>query len=218
MRRVTFTFAAIAVAVAVANMALAQPPEGGRGRGEGQPRRGAEDGPRGGPGGPPNPILQALDADGNREISAEEIKNAAAALATLDKNKDGKLTIDELRPQFEGRGPRPDGPPRERPDGEAGPRRGPGGPEARGGDRFSPEQFIARVMQLDKNEDGKISKDEMPERMQGMLDRADANKDGALDKSELEEAAKRFREGAGRDRGPRGEGDGPVRPRRPNEE
>lgn len=46
------------------------------------------------------PILTALDADGNREISDTEIMDSAAALRKLDKNKDGKLTPDELRPSF----------------------------------------------------------------------------------------------------------------------
>ena len=46
--------------------------------------------------------MAALDADGNGEISAEEIKGAVAALKKLDKNKDGKLTEDELRPSFGG--------------------------------------------------------------------------------------------------------------------
>ncbi len=48
------------------------------------------------------PVLAALDADKNGEISAEEIDNAAAALKKLDKNGDGKLTEDELRPNFPG--------------------------------------------------------------------------------------------------------------------
>ena len=50
------------------------------------------------------PVMVALDSDGNGEISSEEIKGAVAALKKLDKNKDGKLTEDELRPSFGGRG------------------------------------------------------------------------------------------------------------------
>ena len=50
------------------------------------------------------PVMTALDSDGNGEISPEEIKGAVAALKKLDKNKDGKLTEDELRPNFGGRG------------------------------------------------------------------------------------------------------------------
>jgi Ca2+-binding EF-hand superfamily protein len=45
-----------------------------------------------------NPIIAALDANGDGEIDANEINNAPAALRKLDKNGDGKLTRDELRP------------------------------------------------------------------------------------------------------------------------
>mgnify|MGYP000750952178 CR=1 FL=1 len=48
------------------------------------------------------PIVTALNTDRNGEISSEEIEDAVAALKKLDKNKDGKLTEDELRPSFGG--------------------------------------------------------------------------------------------------------------------
>ncbi len=70
------------------------------------------------------PVMTALDSDGNGEISPEEIKGAVAALKKLDKNKDGKLTEDELRPNFAGRG------------GASGQRSSRGG-EGRGGQRPS---------------------------------------------------------------------------------
>jgi Ca2+-binding EF-hand superfamily protein len=40
----------------------------------------------------------ALDADHNGEISAEEMANAAVTLKALDKNNDGSITEDEVRP------------------------------------------------------------------------------------------------------------------------
>ncbi len=46
------------------------------------------------------PIMTALDADGNGEISDAEINGSVAALKKLDKNKDNKLTAEELRPSF----------------------------------------------------------------------------------------------------------------------
>jgi hypothetical protein len=49
--------------------------------------------------------MAALDADKNGELSAEEVANAATALKALDKNGDGLLSRDELRPP-EFRGPR----------------------------------------------------------------------------------------------------------------
>jgi Ca2+-binding EF-hand superfamily protein len=113
---------------------FAQPPGGREGRptrdGE-QPREAGprdasprEGGPREvGPGDrprPQNPLMDALDPDHDRVISADEIKSAMAALLKLDKNGDGKLTEDEIRPQPAGAGFGP--PPRE---GGAGPGRPP---------------------------------------------------------------------------------------------
>ncbi len=93
---------------------------GGEGRPDSAPAgefRGRPDGPGGpqgfrGPGGerPRPPIIAALDADNDGVISEAELANATKALKTLDKNGDGKLTMDELMP------PRPEG------------QRGPGGP------------------------------------------------------------------------------------------
>jgi len=45
-----------------------------------------------------HPVLAALDADHDGEISASEIQNAVAALKTLDKNGDRKLVPGELFP------------------------------------------------------------------------------------------------------------------------
>ena len=42
--------------------------------------------------------MTALDANHDGTIDATELANAAAALKTLDKNGDGKLIEDELRP------------------------------------------------------------------------------------------------------------------------
>jgi len=45
-----------------------------------------------------HPVLAALDADHDGVISSSEIQRAAAALWALDKNRAGRLTIDELLP------------------------------------------------------------------------------------------------------------------------
>lgn len=44
------------------------------------------------------PVMRALDTDGDQQLSAAEIKNAPAALIALDRNKDGKLSEDEILP------------------------------------------------------------------------------------------------------------------------
>lgn len=84
-------------------VAQAQDGPGGGQRGE----RG-----RGGQGGhrPPPPIMAALDTNKDGVLDADEIANASKSLLKLDKNGDGKLTQDELRPaRPEGEGQ--DGPP-----------------------------------------------------------------------------------------------------------
>ena len=122
----------------------------------------------------PNPLLIAMDTDKDGNLSAEEIENAATALKTLDKNKDGRLDQAETRPNFEGMG------------------RGPFGGE---GDT-SAAQMVERLMAMDANKDGKLSKEELPERMQSMMTRGDKNEDGVLDKEEIMASA-RERSGGG---------------------
>ena len=143
--------------VALATAATAQPPEGGP--------------PDRGPGGPPrDPLRAALDTDGDHELSADEIKNAAAAIAKLDRNGDGRIDNEEFRP------PRPPGPPREGFEGRRPPRgegfegrppregrRPPGdGERPAGGPRGpSPERFVERALSFDGDGDGKLDKAEM---------------------------------------------------------
>lgn len=61
---------------------------------------------------PPPPVIAVIDANHDGVIDATEIANASAALLTLDKNGDGQLTQDELRPpapEGEAGGPGPRG-------------------------------------------------------------------------------------------------------------
>ena len=88
------------------------------------PPRGGFGGPgRGGFGGGPGrmlrslPIMQALDADQNGELSGQEVENAVVALKALDKDQNGTITQDEMMPDF----------------GAMGGRGGPGGFGGRGG-------------------------------------------------------------------------------------
>jgi hypothetical protein len=57
---------------------------------------------------PPSPLMMVLDANHDGVIDAEEISNAPAALRMLDKNGDGQLTPDELRPARPPQKPDPD--------------------------------------------------------------------------------------------------------------
>ncbi|MFK7778237.1 MAG: EF-hand domain-containing protein [Gimesia sp.] len=220
------------LAVCATTLVTAQPPKQGdrgdrpeqRDRGE----RGNRDGGpqrdrRGGPGGRPDfmqmlPVIAALDTNKDGEISKEEIENATASLKKLDKDKNGKLTRDELLPSFGRRGGDRRGP------GGAG---GPSGSGGREGDRrgpgnrsaFSVDGFIENMMKNDKNKDGKLTKEELPERMQSMFSRIDTNKDNEVDKAELKKMAENFNSrsrSGGRDRGSRDSGKN--RPKRPESE
>lgn len=57
-------------------------------------------------------------------------------------------------------------------------------------------------MQFDKNADGKLSKGEVPERMQGIFERGDKNKDGVLTSDEIKAIAEAQAVGAGTQGGP----------------
>ncbi|WP_417734543.1 hypothetical protein [Rosistilla oblonga] len=220
--------AALLVSVGVsAGIAVAQdgPGDGDRPRPrDGGPR---DRGPRdGAPRLPPIPILEALDSNGDGMLDATEIEQAAKALKSLDRDNDGVLSFQEMMPAPrgdrgpggpQGRGDRPemrDG--QGRPDGEGRRPRPEGEGNRRGG---NPEQFVERIMKLDKDGDGKLSGEELPERMRAMLSRADVDGDDALSKEELMKMAeRRGRQGGGEGRRrPDGEKptEGGERPRRP---
>ena len=111
----------------------------------------------------PDPIVEAIDTDHDRTISAAELGNAAASLALLDKDKDGRLSAGEIRPASGGRLGF-----------------GRGGPAAGASD-----DQLKTLMALDANSDGQLSKSEVPERMQGLFTRGDKNNDGVLSGDEL---------------------------------
>lgn len=50
---------------------------------------------------PPRMLLQALDTDGDGQLSADEIAAANTSLLKLDRNHDGQLTPDEYSPKLE---------------------------------------------------------------------------------------------------------------------
>jgi outer membrane protein assembly factor BamB len=129
--------------------------------GGGQPQNRGPGG--GGPSAMENdPVLSTLDKDHNKEISAEELAAAPAVLLELDKNKDGKLSEDEVSPQRgDGEGNRPR------------PRRGPG---------------IMRMMKalsaLDADENGVIDQAEI-KNATAALQKLDVNHDGKLTEDEV---------------------------------
>jgi hypothetical protein len=132
--------------------------------------------------------------------------------AKLDQDQDGEITLQEipepLRPRFQemldrtgkksvsvrqlreylaanGLGPRNDGEPKKRQkSGGAGNRKKPEKEEA------SPE---ARFQRMDKNQDGQLSTDEIPERLKSRLDKIDANADGSVSREEFLQAGARLK-------------------------
>jgi Ca2+-binding EF-hand superfamily protein len=167
--------------LAAAASAWGQPP-GGFGRGGGMMR---------------SPAFQALDTDKDGVISAAELANAAVSLKALDRNGDGKLTEDEVRPQMGGRGGRGGGRGDGRGDqpGETPP------PDA--------EEMVKTLMAFDKNGDGQLTRDELPERMQPLFDRADTDKNGILTVAEIRKSAQSVTAPGGGGRRGEGGGDGP---------
>lgn len=68
--------------------------------------------------------------------------------------------------------------------------RGPSGP--------TPAEIVKELLEFDKNGDGKLSADEVPERMQGLFARGDANQDSVLSQDELRKLAEAQSEAARR--------------------
>ena len=54
---------------------------------------------------------------------------------------------------------------------------------------ISVADIVERIMRFDKNKDGKVTRDELPERMHHLIARGDTNKDGALDRDEIKKLA-----------------------------
>ncbi len=159
------------IALAFAAALAAQAQDGpGFGRGPGRGRF---------PG--PNIGFTTLDVNGDGTLDAGEIDAAAKSLAKLDKDADGRITSDEVRmamPQGRGRG------------GDGGPGGGPGGRGPEGGAGINiVEETVKTLMAFDANGDGKLSRSELPERLQGVFDRGDENHDGFLTPEEIRKMA-----------------------------
>ncbi|MEY4566683.1 MAG: hypothetical protein RLY14_1653 [Planctomycetota bacterium] len=149
-----------------------------------------------------SPIVAALDTDRDGMLSATEIENASKSLLTLDKNGDGKLSNEELRPSMPP-GMTPGGP----------------GPQGPGGMN---EEMMARMLKArDTDGDGKLTGDEIPPQMRERLAMMDTNGDEAIDMDEIKAAAQRMRQRMGQEGGQgrlqqqnRRDGEA-VRPKRP---
>src|SRR5206468_3855076 len=206
--RILWLALALMMTLVLVERGQAQPPgrRGGPPRGEG--RGGPGDGLRGfgGPGGP----LALERALADLKLTDPKKEKAEAAVQAHQENvrklmelaradllwkMQEVLSAPELK-QFQ-----------EALDRRPGPAPGGRGGAARGG--LSVESIIERILSFDKNKDGKVTKDELPERMQDLIAKGDTNKDGALDREEIKKLAAdqpRDDDAVARGRGPGGRG------------
>jgi Ca2+-binding EF-hand superfamily protein len=160
------------------------------------------------PGDGPRPLqqpifLRVLDANQDGRLSKDELAKIADKFNELDQNSDGQLDPRELM------GPPPDGAGFGRPE----PQRPPesGRPQTRP-DAAAPARDNPFFARMDRNGDGKISKDEAPERMRDNFGRLDKDSDGFLTAEELRASFEREGRRPNRPDGESG------RPRRPSAE
>jgi Ca2+-binding EF-hand superfamily protein len=128
-------------------------------------------------------ILRKVDANGDGKITAEEVpaeqrERFQRSLERLDEDKDGALTREQfVRVLIEagvltaGNTPRPAA-------------------------AIAEQTAAARIKQLDKDGDGKVSKSEAPERLLGVFEQIDENSDGGIDAAELRRFMEKLTEGA----------------------
>ncbi len=157
-------------------------------------------------------FFKNMDTDGDGGISESEAGERWARLGKLDKDEDGKVTMAELRDGFAGARPgagkpdgnrpvarKPDGdkPKGDRPDGDKPKGDRPDGDKPKGdrpdsdrredgkgrpGGRPEGGEFFKNA---DKNNDGKLSEDEVPEQLWGRISQLDKNEDGSVSKEEM---------------------------------
>jgi Ca2+-binding EF-hand superfamily protein len=123
--------------------------------------------------------IMRSDRDGDGKISESEVPQPMAnQFSRIDQDGDGYLNEAEIDTFVS----------RARPGGAGGQRPGQGGARGSPGDQ---------LRNMDRDGDGKISRDEMPEQMRQRFDRIDENGDGLIDETEIEAMANRFRGGQG---------------------
>ncbi len=113
---------------------------------------------------PVSPVMATLDENGDGALDAKEIADAPQDLKKLDKNNDGKLTSDEIRP------PRPAGAPE--------------GEKKAGEGKEMKHPKLPLVSALDPNADGVIDEKEIAGSTEA-IKKLDKNADGKIEAEDL---------------------------------
>jgi len=188
--RLTFGLTA---ALVIAAVVTAQPPG----------RRGGPPGPKGPPGGPGGGLERIVDdlniPESKRDTALAAVRGHQADLRRLTDlaRSDLLVKMKEILSDEQFRSFRSAIDPL------------PGSPGGRGGRGLGVDAMVERIMSFDKNKDGKVTKDELPERMHDLIAKGDTNKDGALDREEIKKLAAdqpRDDDPVARGRGPGGRG------------
>lgn len=134
--------------------------------------------------------IMRFDENKDGKVSKEEVpERMRSFFDRMDPNNDGSIDqseIDGMRSRFGG------------------------GRERRGSDRGGRSRDRGGrsggfdVMRFDENKDGKVTKEEVPERLRSFFSRMDPNGDGVIDAKEIEERQSRSREASGESRSGRG--------------
>ena len=119
-------------------------------------------------------FFQVFDVNKDGEISRDEIKNASKILMKLDVNGDNSIS----RREIGGDSQRRIGQSRSSRTGRA---------QDNSRTESGRERFVVRVFENDKNNDGKVTNSEMPDRMKELFEIGVLNDDEALSRREVNE-------------------------------
>jgi Ca2+-binding EF-hand superfamily protein len=114
-------------------------------------------------------VFAALDLDRDGSLSTEEIAKAPQSLAALDQDGNGGIATVEMQQSPVARANGPD-----------------------------LARVWQRLLQADKDSDGRLSQTEAPERMQRNFERVDTNKDGFIEEAEFKSSVARLRAAMGK--------------------
>lgn len=132
--------------------------------------------------------FKARDANGDRRLTGDEMKDRRGRFARLDTNDDGTLSFAEQAAGTTARFSRldADGDGKLTPE-ELAPRHGRrGGPVGFAPDGDRPGPGAMALQRLDTDGDGRITREEMRAQADQRFDRLDANRDGVIDQVELQ--------------------------------